>query len=137
MSLKPLIKELDRVFSIYIRLRDTGEDGFGQCISCHSYLPYKKANAGHYISRNVYSIRWSEVNVNFQCVHCNFHLEGNNTGYREGILKKYGQKTLNELELARHKEAELSRFELTTLIKFYRSESKKLLKDKNFTIKKI
>ncbi|MBD3180755.1 recombinase [Candidatus Poribacteria bacterium] len=133
--MKALIRELDRVFSIYIRLRDTNENGAGRCISCNNPVSYSKMNAGHYISRNIKCIRWSEVNVNGQCVRCNMFYEGNIPGYREGMIKKYGQQTLNDLELARHKTQKISRFELYTMIGLYKKEARKLLEGKNFTIK--
>ena len=41
-----LTAKLDKVFSEYIRLRDTREDGTFTCISCNRILPYDQADCG-------------------------------------------------------------------------------------------
>lgn len=61
--------KLDRVFSEYIRKRDT-KDGYFICISCGRRLPYGQADCGHYINRRHLATRWDEENCNAQCRKC-------------------------------------------------------------------
>lgn len=51
---KTWIEKLDRVFSLYIRLRDSKEFHFKgcRCISCGKVKPYDMFDAGHFVSRN-------------------------------------------------------------------------------------
>ena len=46
-----LIKELDRVFSKFIRLRDCDKKGIVTCPLCGAKIPYEKAQNMHFISR--------------------------------------------------------------------------------------
>jgi uncharacterized C2H2 Zn-finger protein len=85
-----LKSKLDKVFSQYIRLRDMlpGTTLF-KCISCGNIYSITKADCGHYINRSHMSTRFSEVNCNAQCRDCNRFDEGNMSGYRQGLIRKY------------------------------------------------
>lgn len=113
--------KLDRVFSLYVRLRDSN-NGYFRCISCGRILPYEQADAGHYVNRQHMSLRYDEKNVNAQCRHCNRFLEGNMQDYRQGLIKKYGEKTVVFLEYEKHQTRHYSPFELEALIKYYQSK---------------
>lgn len=67
-----LIRELDRVFSQYIRMRDSKEFGYKyfRCISCGKVKSYDQGDAGHYYSRRNMSVRFNELNVNMECAYC-------------------------------------------------------------------
>jgi hypothetical protein len=55
-SKRELEKELDRVFSEYVRLRDADDNGWVRCITCGNAYPWKgtsNLHNGHYISRDV------------------------------------------------------------------------------------
>lgn len=86
-----LKKELWRVFSHFIRLRDKGV-----CISCGKKGHWKEQNAGHFI-HNV--LDFDEMNINCQCIRCNFHLHGNGVGYTISLIKKHGLKKVEDLRL--------------------------------------
>jgi len=94
---KQLIKKLDKIFSQYIRLRDS-KDGHFVCCSCGHLKPYSLADAGHFINRRWMATRWDERNVHAQCSSCNRFDEGNLTGYYRFMLEKYGQQTIDILE---------------------------------------
>lgn len=83
-------------FNRFIRLRDADDP----CISCGNRNARIKYDAGHYISAgSCTALRFDERNVNLQCSnHCNVHLSGNGTGYRLGLIKKYGGQVVDELE---------------------------------------
>lgn len=94
--------KLDRIFSQYIRLRDADNKGYIRCISCGKIVFWKDADNGHFINRKHMSLRFSETNCNAQCRACNRFSEGNMTGYNLGMIKKYGQQTINLLILAKN-----------------------------------
>lgn len=131
-----LTAKLDKVFSEYIRLRDTREDGTFTCISCNRILPYDQADCGHYINRKHMSTRFSEKNCNAQCRSCNRFDEGNIQGYRRGLIAKYGEPIVVMLESMKNQINKISEFEYNAMIDHYRKEVKRLKREKGIWVKK-
>ena len=77
---KNLIKELDTIFSQYIRLR-YAKNEIAECVTCGKKDHWKKLQAGHFMSRSNYSTRWDEDNVQVQCVGCNVYKSGEQYKY--------------------------------------------------------
>ena len=122
--------KLDKVFSEYIRLRDTAghtKDGYFRCISCGQIKPYSQADCGHYIGRQHMATRYNEINCNAQCRACNRFEEGNKAGYRRGLVQKYGEIKILMLEAAQKSTVKISDCEYEAMIKYYKEEIKKLL----------
>lgn len=106
-----LVKVADAVFSKYIRLRDSEkrDDGnwYGICITCpREMLVYtneekwtKGPQNGHYVGRGNHELRYSELNCNLQCAHCNAWLDKvvMIERYTKAIALKYGDATVAEL----------------------------------------
>ena len=123
---KPDLKaKLDKVFSEYIRKRDT-RNGVFKCISCGRILPYEQADCGHYVNRKHMATRFDEMNCNAQCRSCNRFDEGNIQGYRRGLVALYGEQQVTLLEDKKHNFRKYSDFEYEVLIKHYKEEIKKL-----------
>ncbi len=120
-SYKTLKNELDRIFAKVIKKRDSDEDSF-ICISCGNPKPIDQFNAGHYFSRGELSIRWDEKNVNGQCISCNKWKSGNIQGYEKGLIKKYGEGVIQELEIKKMQSKKYARFEMEILIQHYKSQ---------------
>ena len=106
-----LIKPADDAFSRYIRLRDcsfTGTDWVGQCISCDRIGVIYTGDGkwvqgwdnGHFITRGVHSLRFSEENCNLQCRHCNIWRDKDDMlqAYKKGLALKCGDDTVVELK---------------------------------------
>ena len=74
-SRKTLIKNLDTIFSTYIRRKDAIDD-IATCVTCGKKDHYKKLQCGHFMSRSNYSTRWDENNVGVQCYGCNITNQG-------------------------------------------------------------
>lgn len=134
---KSLIRKLDDIFSIFIRLRDSDHNGIGKCISCGKPDHWKSCDNGHYIGRQHISTRWDEINCNLQCRHENRFEEGKKAEYRVGLIKKYDLKTVESLELRQHNQSKISTFEIELMIKIYtdkvkKLEAEKLLQGNNF-----
>lgn len=117
--------KLDRVFSEYIRKRDS-KDGYFTCISCGRVLPYEQADCGHYINRKHMITRYSEVNCAAQCRKCNRFDEGNMSGFRNGLVSRYGEERVLILEMQKDKTKRYSDVEYKVLIEHYKNEINKL-----------
>ncbi len=122
--MKTLKAKLDRIFSIYIRQRDADDNGYIRCISCGKVVYWKDADCGHYVNRANMATRYHEKNCNAQCRRCNRFEEGNMLGYTKGLIRKYGEGILDELDWLRHQTSKMTKFEYETLIKYYKEKTK-------------
>lgn len=114
-SIPTLLKLAQKVFNCWIRARDKDKG----CISCGREV----TEAGHYYSMGHYSaLRFNEINTNGQCTRCNCFLSGNLIKYRQGLVKRYGEQKVLDLErsVAIRTVKKWSRFELEQLIKMYK-----------------
>jgi len=85
-------KRIDKEFHLWIRLRDTNAEGYGECCSCKKPIHFDESNAGHLFSRIYKNTRWNPENVNLQCIYCNQWLEGNAYLYAKNIGFKKADK---------------------------------------------
>lgn len=122
-----LMRNADDAFSLYIRTRDSQayEGKAFRCISCMRVLPIDQCDCGHYVNRSHMSLRFSELNCNGQCRHCNRFMEGNIQDYRKGLIKKIGEPKVLLLEAQKNITNKISNFELELLAKHYKAETKK------------
>lgn len=109
-----LLKRAEKVFNCWVRKRDEGL----KCISCEN----PGNQAGHYFPVCYSGVRFSEVNVNLQDAYCNCYAYGNQAMYRIGLVMKYGEKAVRELEeeAVRTKYKKWSRSELEEIINKYK-----------------
>jgi len=124
LKLSELIKELDRVFSLFIRQRDSDENGKGKCITCSKVGDYRKMDCGHYVPRMVYATRWDETNAYLQCINCNQFDSGNLIKFAEEIDKKHAEGYSEKLRCKRHFFYKVERLELIDKIDYYKSKIK-------------
>ena len=129
-SLQGLIRKLDKIFSLFVRIRDSDENGICTCITCGSKHHFRAIDNGHYIKRQYMSTRFNEFNCAAQCRKCNWLEQGANELYREALIKKYGQEIHDQLIIQKYTTKKWSRFELELLIKEYSERVKVLLKEK-------
>ena len=118
---------LDRVFSKFIRLRDS-QNGYVKCISCGKIQPAEEADCGHFINRKHMGTRFDEQNCNAQCRACNRFDEGNAAGYAKGLIEKYGAGVIDSLLLKKQLGRKWSQFEIDELVKYYKTKIKELTK---------
>lgn len=130
LKLSTLKSKLDRVFSEFIRLRDSNDKGYVKCVSCGKIQQWKDVDCGHFVNRSHMSLRYNEKNCNAQCRTCNRFDEGNNIGYTKGIIKKYGTNVLDEFDVLKHQVTSLSVFEYEIMIKHYQEKVNELKKEK-------
>lgn len=120
-TLSQIKKEFDRVFSIYIRLRDKGV-----CISCGSKAVWTKMQNGHYVSRAHMSLRYDESNCNCQCVGCNIFKNGNMDEYALALIKKHGNDILNVLNKKKQEIRKWTVAEMEEHISIYKDKIRKI-----------
>lgn len=124
-STTKLKEELDAVFSLYIRHKDS-IDGRNKCFTCSKILPIKELQCGHYESRKYLALRYSEKNCECQCEWCNIVLKGNYTIYAQRMIEKYGKKHLDMLAIKKHNRIKWTAFEYELLIKEYTEKLNKI-----------
>lgn len=105
-----------------------------RCISCGKIYPVTYADCGHYINRQHMSTRYSEMNCNAQCRKCNRFDEGNMSGYRQGLVKKYGEQRVVLLEATKNAVRKYSDTEYEALIAHYKQEVSRILKERGLRI---
>ena len=137
-TLKGAIKELDKHFSLFIRLRDSNENGYGQCVTCGDWRYFKRADNGHFVKRQYKSTRFDERNCALQCKRCNGFEQGRDDVFAEKIKERWGDEVLQSLKLRRDFEkrtpTKLYVFELEGLIARYKRKVKQLLNEKNIKV---
>lgn len=121
-------------FSKYIRMRDAMANGYVKCISCGKIVPVKESDNGHYLNRQHMSTRFSEMNCNAQCRSCNRFDEGNMSGYRRGLVAKYGEEKVQWLESQKNVSTRYGNFEYEAIINDCKKKVKELEKKKGFKI---
>lgn len=120
-STASLVRKLDRVFSEYIRLRDSKPFGYkyARCISCGQIKPYDQFDAGHFIGRTHMATRFDESNVWCECRSCNRFSPDHMIYYQRNLEVRIGKDKV-DLLMARGKQTKKwSAFELDLLIKYY------------------
>lgn len=96
------IDQLDKVFSLYIRLRDSREFHYKafRCISCGEVKPFNMMDCGHFVSRNCYALRWEPQNAWGECSRCNRMLGDHLIGYRKNLIIKLGTDAISSSAIA-------------------------------------
>ena len=115
-----LEKELDRVFSIFIRMRDSNEDGDALCFTCGKADKWVNMDNGHYISRAHRSTRWNELNCHIQCKRCNIFMHGNYPSYALNLTRVFGAGVLEELSALKNITTRFTASDLEEMIAKYR-----------------
>ena len=119
-----LVKNLDTVFSIYIRRKDAIND-IAQCVTCGKKDHWSKLQNGHWASRRHYSTRWNERNCNVQCSGCNVFRAGEIYLYTKYLCSKYGDNFPEELYKLSQKIVKFTDDDLKDMIDHYKKELKK------------
>ena len=97
ISRKGLVKKLDNIFSLYIRLRYS-ENEIVECFTCGKKAHYKdNMQCGHFQSRKHLSTRWDEMNCEVQCKSCNVFKFGEQFIFGIKLNAKYGKGTSQKL----------------------------------------
>lgn len=80
------------------KLQEADDFGFVECISCGECVHISKADGGHFIPRQYRVTELIATNVNPQCRVCNRFDYGNQIGYKDGLIAKFGLEEEQRLE---------------------------------------
>lgn len=98
-----LKKELDKLFSIYIRQKFSNKDGSATCYTCGQRKEsWKQLQCGHFISRQYLATRYEENNCRPQCAGCNLWGGGKPLDFEEKLKKELGAKIVEKMKMKRH-----------------------------------
>jgi len=114
--LSALRRDLDRVFSLWVRRRDGDAKGMGRCYTCNRYALLE---ASHFIPRQHAVVRFDERNVHGACSWCNRWQHGNQAEYYVALVKQYGQETVDELMRLKHTTVKFTRADYEQMLEKY------------------
>jgi hypothetical protein len=116
-----LRKELWKVFTLYIKMRDNWT-----CFTCGRKATGQGMGGGHYKPKGACSAEYyySEINVNAQCTDCNLVLCGNQVEYRRRLVLKYGEEKVNDIDMNFRKPVKYYPYE--SKIEEYKEKNKRL-----------
>ena len=141
-SIPVLRKRAKYYFNLFIRLRDTDDNGFGKCISSGHPLRFADPNiqAGHFYSAGKFpNMEFNEDNVNVQGKSDNYFNGGNLLQYRRNLVKKIGGDAVDSLdwkaEMYKRNGYKQDRFFLIEVIEKYLAKCKELANEKMFEVK--
>ena len=122
-----LIKHLDEVFSKYIRLKYSLQDGSCICYTCGKRYSWKIMDNAHWIKRGKLGTRWEEDNCRVCCRNCNRTLNGNYEIYTPKIKRELGPQKVARLEQLNKDYSKIPNIELERLIALYKVKVNSLL----------
>jgi hypothetical protein len=108
-SISSLKKELDTIYSLYIRQKYAEPNGNCACYTCSKQGHWKTLQNGHYISRRHHSTRWHDQNCRPQCPGCNIFNQGNAPAFALHLVREFGPEILEELEKIKNQTVHLDR----------------------------
>ena len=129
-TISKLKKELDKWFSLYIRLREATDEGMVQCFTSGRIYHYKQMHAGHFMSRRHLATRWCEINVQPQSPADNLFGQGEQYKFGLNLDIKYGEGTAEELQYKARQTVKLSRVDYEDEISYYKNAVNNLKKQK-------
>ena len=122
-----LKKELDAVFSKYIRWYYADANGYVECYTCGQVKPVKEMQAGHFQSRRHNSTRWEFNNVRPQDARCNMFAQGEQYLFGQKLKAEIGDEAVEELVQLSHKSVKFSKADLDYLIELYKEKLKAII----------
>lgn len=125
LTIPKLVKQLDAVFSLYIRHKYADNKGNVRCYTSGKSYPIKQIQCGHFHSRRHYSLRWDERNAKPQSKAENLFNQGNGATFAKKLVEEYGPEILDILEMKKNNKMKLDRFTLGVLIKEYEEKLEK------------
>lgn len=126
-SRSKLVKDLDAVYSKYIRLSKLTNGSNNICVCCGKEENWKKMQNGHYCSRTHYNTRWMDMNCHPCCIGCNVFKSGNYPEYTRYMLEVYGAEALKELIAESKKIIKIANYEIEEQIEKYTKIVNKLM----------
>lgn len=125
-SLSTLIKELDGLFSEWLRRSNADENGKCECFVCGYKARWQEMQAAHFIDRMYMNCRFDVANVYVCCEQCNCYDPDHKDKLKAAIIAKHGEDVVVILEAGKHFLRKFMRYELAKLIESLKYDLKKL-----------
>jgi hypothetical protein len=123
--------KLWKVFSEYIRLRDSNDKGYGNCITCGKLCYYKEADCGHGVGRQYKAVKFDHRNNHLQCRKCNYYGAGEQAAYKEEVEKRYGKGTWEEIVISSRQVCKRGKVDIDVMTEYYKKEVARLKAEKS------
>lgn len=130
-----LVRKLDKIFSLYIRLRDAMPNGYVRCISCGKIKMFDDVDCGHFYSRTHMATRFDEDNCNAECKACNRFSADHLIGYQTNLIHKIGMNRFERLGVKAKSTCHWLDCELEERIKYYSQKVDELSREKGIRVK--
>ncbi len=124
----------DKAFSLYVRLRDAGDNGIVECCTCGKCLPWRESQCGHFVTRTHLSVRWDERNAHAQCGKCNKWEGGNQFRHGKLIDVLYGYGTADKIIEIGNKIIKRSAEDLREIAEDYTRQAEELAEAKGLEL---
>ena len=124
-TIKTLTKKLDKIFSEYVRRRDS-KDGIVRCCTCGEHHHWKQIQCGHFISRRYMSTRFDEKNTGPQCAACNMFNQGRQFEMGIYLNDRWGDGTAQKMFEKSKMLCKRDRYDLECLISEYKQKLNEL-----------
>lgn len=115
-----LIWKLDDIFSEFVRLRDSDQNGICKCITCGAFKHWREMDAGHFVTRENMGCRWEEENVHAQCPSCNRFKSGKQYEHGLAVDQRHGAGTASKLVVKGKGVCNWMDSELETMFRYYK-----------------
>ena len=125
-SLSTLIKELDGLFSEWIRRGNADSTGKCKCFICGKKARWQECQLMHYVDRDQMALRYEVRNCYPGCESCNCFDDKHHERFREAILKSQGQQVLDFLDMKKRSLQKWFTWELQERIDYLKVELKKM-----------
>lgn len=125
-NITSLKNRLDRIFSVFIRIRDADNNGYCRCHKLWEDRALERGRLRTFRQPVTYGYQIQREKLQRSSRSCNRFDEGNNIGYAKGLINKYGIKVINELEVKKHSISKLSAFDYQLMIEDYKKRIKDL-----------
>ena len=129
-DLQKMEDKLWDIFSVFIRLRDSDENGVCRCFTCGVIKHWTKGDCGHGIPRQHKATKFNEWNNHFQCKKCNGFEGGMREAYEKAMDKKYGPGTWTKMLVASKQTVHFSAVLLKNNIEYYTQKVQELKSEK-------
>lgn len=128
-SLRSAVNKLDRVFSQYIRMRDSKEYNFKyfRCPTCGRVLPVEKADCSHYFSRRHMATRFDPDNCVAECAYDNRFNSSHLHRMGQYLRRKLGDQRFELLEWKHSQTRKWTVWELDELMMYYKALTEQMM----------
>lgn len=118
------------IISKFVRLTETDEHGYGNCITCGKRYHFSELQAGHFNPGRFNSIIFDLRGIHIQCYNCNINLKGNPRNYDAYMKRTLGQQVIDDLDARAKKVEQFDRMQLLMMVTEYKPKVDTLLAGK-------